>query len=619
MDTKALAIDPDSGGLKLALAEDLYRLDRFAEAESLVLPLLGAARTLPALLLAARIVEAQGRNDEALHYLSTAVEAYPDNSKAVVGLAAALFRFGRPKDAEASLRTVIEQHPDWVVASVKLAKLLSDVGRFDESNAVLDEVLLRHPVDADAWILRSANAGRTESTRRAEELLLAARPLLEGSSRIAISRCELSFSRGLDEVGEGLLRDAERRFPSDSRVRHCKLQRAVAVGQFDVIGTVLDEGRLPAAERAYWRAQIHAAHLRFQEAELDYKFALATRPVYKAAIAGLIRALTAQLKIEEAREQIALLNRLNVGVMTAKEQSLNPSQSFFGELCNDMWSDSESLGRVRAALYSGEIDALLDAVKVNPEYTGAAIALMVGLRCSGKMSHSVRQAKALEDDLVKLGSSAIPSKCFQFWDGEQLPEDVFDLTDSWRKLNVGWDYILFNMESARCFLEHNAASDVCRAFRLARHVAQKADIFRLAVLLQEGGVYADADDRCLANLDSLVRGRDIVLRHENLGSIGNNFIAVRSGHPVIEAALEGAVRAVLRGDSESIWLSTGPGMFTRALAAYFVSDPARLLSYRRESILLLDWELRPFLASACRASYKSTTRHWSVREFAKVG
>lgn len=616
---EALAAEPDNAGLRLTLAEDLCRLDRFAEAEQRILPLMSDQATLPVLLCAARIAEARGRNDDALRYLSMAADAHPESSKAVLAFAAALYRLGRPKDAESTLRHAVEQHPDWAAASVQLARFLSDVGRFEESNRMIDDVIARHPGEIDAWILRSTNAGRSESTWRADEFLSAARERHEGNSRLAVVQCELAFARGLDDVGEDLLREAERRFPDDRRVQMFRLQRAIVVGQFSVVETILDQRRLPEAEVAYWRAQIESAHLRFPEAELEYRSALAGRPSYKAAVSGLIRSLVVQLKVEEARRSISILNQMNIGILTAKQQSLNPSQGFFGELSNDIWSNPDGVSRVRAALQEGRIGGLLDVVNGLPEYTGAAIALMVALRRSGGLAGPVEQRAARDEITWDVSSGKIPHKCFQFWDAEELPHDVQELTSSWRTLNKDWEYTLFNMKSARAFLENNVHADVRKAFRLAHHVAQKADIFRLAVLLREGGVYADADDRCMANLDLLVRGREIVLRHENLGSIGNNFIAVRPGHPVIEAALDGSVRAVLRGDSESIWLSTGPGMFTRAFAEYLAADRRRLSTLGREASVLLDWELRPFLASACRASYKSTVRHWSVREFAKAG
>lgn len=616
---EALAAEPDNARLRLVLAEDLYRLDRFAEAEGHLSPLMGEATAPSVLLCAARVAEAQGRNEEALRHLSAAAHAHPENTKAVLGFAAALYRFGRHKEAETALRSAVEQHPDWAAAGIQLARLLSDVGRFEEANALIDDILLRHPDEVDAWVLRSSNAGRSESTRRAEELLSAARRRLEGSSRIAVAQCELAFARGLDAAGEDLLRENERRFPDDARVRQLQLQRAIVAGRFGVVEAVLDEGRLPKAEAAYWRGQMESAHLRFPEAELVYRSALAIRPLYKAATTGLIRALVAQLKVAEARSSMATLNQLNIGIMTAKQQSLNVSQGFFGEISNDIWSNPEAMARARAALEAEEIGGLLDVVEELPEYTGAAISLVIGLRRCGALSRPMDPRDVPDETSGDNRPERIPRHCFQFWDSAELPEDVRELTSSWERLNDGWAYTLFDMRAARDFMEHNVDADTRRAFRLAHHVAQKADIFRLAILYGEGGVYADADDRCMANLEPLVRGRDMVLRHENLGSIGNNFIAVRPGHPVIGAALEGTVRAVLRGDSESIWLSTGPGMLTRAFAAYLAADRRRLSDLGGDTNLLLDWELRPFITSACRASYKSTARHWSVREFAKAG
>lgn len=142
----------------------------------------------------------------------------------------------------------------------------------------------------------------------------------------------------------------------------------------------------------------------------------------------------------------------------------------------------------------------------------------------------------------------------------------------------------------------------------------KADVFRLAYLARAGGFYIDADDRCLAPLSAIDRGSaDLLLyQEEYLGSTGNNFIGVRPGHPVIVSALEAAVTAVNRGNSDILWLSTGPGVLTRQVAAYLASD----LEARLEKVLILrSHELESSVAVWALASYKHTQKHWSRTTF----
>jgi hypothetical protein len=64
--------------------------------------------------------------------------------------------------------------------------------------------------------------------------------------------------------------------------------------------------------------------------------------------------------------------------------------------------------------------------------------------------------------------------------------------------------------------------------------------------------------------------------------LGNNFIAATAAHPVITRAVELAAAAMNRDDKDLVWLSTGPGLFTRAFAqvwaeskpgSFFAPDP----------------------------------------------
>ena len=81
---------------------------------------------------------------------------------------------------------------------------------------------------------------------------------------------------------------------------------------------------------------------------------------------------------------------------------------------------------------------------------------------------------------------------------------------SWQDLNPAYTWTCFDDEKAKVFLEEEFGGEVLTGYERAPIPAQKADIFRLAYLVALGGVYADADDRCLAPIDSFLR-RDATL------------------------------------------------------------------------------------------------------------
>ena len=159
----------------------------------------------------------------------------------------------------------------------------------------------------------------------------------------------------------------------------------------------------------------------------------------------------------------------------------------------------------------------------------------------------------------------VPKRLTQFWDSEDIPGDVVDL---WRAgaSRIQITHTLFNDKTVQDFLTKRMPPSVLTAYRQVREAAQKADIFRLAMLALEGGVYTDADDRSLRTLDTIIpEDANLVLYQENLGSAGNNFIAAAPGHPVLVTALQAVVGAINRGDTDAIWLLSGPGLLTRAL------------------------------------------------------
>jgi mannosyltransferase OCH1-like enzyme len=105
-----------------------------------------------------------------------------------------------------------------------------------------------------------------------------------------------------------------------------------------------------------------------------------------------------------------------------------------------------------------------------------------------------------------------------------------------------------------------------------------------------------------------------VLYQEEYGTVGNNFIAVIPGHPVIRRALQHAVNSVNRGDRDLIWLATGPGLLTRALVEVLIKNPSWRAVLKRVAILDRG-KLAQGVASHCMTAYKKTSRHWSRSAF----
>ncbi|KMW58574.1 TPR-domain containing protein [Candidatus Rhodobacter oscarellae] len=203
----------------------------------------------------------------------------------------------------------------------------------------------------------------------------------------------------------------------------------------------------------------------------------------------------------------------------------------------------------------------------------------------------------------------IPRQIFQYWDKPSLPGPISHMVESWKNC-AGFTHEIFNRRSAANFLRSTYGSKWSRAFGLARTTAGEADMLRLCVLAERGGVYADADDVLYGDLDALLKGtRGLLLYRETLGgALGNNFIAAPPKHPVLVSAAEMACRALSERSVETAWTQTGPGLLTRAVAQYVLDVGAE---HARSQITVLDWpSYASHVASHNPVEYKIKKGHW---------
>jgi mannosyltransferase OCH1-like enzyme len=240
-----------------------------------------------------------------------------------------------------------------------------------------------------------------------------------------------------------------------------------------------------------------------------------------------------------------------------------------------------------------------------PYHTAPAIILLDTMRRAGLLSERAEKSVA--------PTEAIPKRIVQFWHSKTPPPDVAELMASWREQQPDYDYFIFDDASAAEFLLKRGLAAERNALRRAKSATQRADLFRLAYLAVEGGFYVDADDRCIASIDHFVRSRtQFASYQEPYGTIANNFIGAVPGHAIVVAALHAAVEAVNRGDHDIIWLSTGPGLLTRAFARWVTQVSHDAL---KEVTILELWEAQRFIGIHCLAEYKRSREHWSRAAF----
>lgn len=362
------------------------------------------------------------------------------------------------------------------------------------------------------------------------------------------------------------------------------------------------------AHTAPERARLERARARVQEDRGQIDDAMASYDAADALEPGAAethffraRLCLSRQRLPHARDALrAYVRAIN------PSQPINISQTHFGQILDELSLDAGVLGSLQAAKalpVSARVGDILRIVRANPDSTAAAIALVHAIDASGLLGVAAF--------IPCEGGGEIPRVLVQFWDTPEVPPDVEVMMQSWAGQNPDCTAARFCTLTAEAFMRATYSPAAATVFASIGHPAQKADVFRLGYLAARGGIYVDADDRCHAPLGRVLPpGAAMVLYQEDFGTLGNNFMAVAPNHPVILAAFRQALESVARGDSETIWLSSGPGLITRAVAQSLAAAGAHWRRWFESNLILRRHDLFECAAIHCQAAYKLGGLHW---------
>lgn len=170
------------------------------------------------------------------------------------------------------------------------------------------------------------------------------------------------------------------------------------------------------------------------------------------------------------------------------------------------------------------------------------------------------------------------TKLTQYWHRPEPPPEIAALMAGYRRTNPTLRHQCFSRESAEAFIQAHFSAREVAAFRCCAVPAMQADYFRYCAVLAMGGFYVDADTRCGAPLEGLLGdgGQGVIFRRDN-GNVINGCFGFRDpGHPLLSAALEIATTGIERRLSQSVWVTTGPGIFTYLHMLSLMSPAQRL-------------------------------------------
>jgi tetratricopeptide (TPR) repeat protein len=552
-----------------------------------------------------------GRLEEALGALHRALSIAPANADILAETAVQERALGRPHLCRERLEQALRIDPDHPRTLTQLADLANVEYAFDDAVAILRTAISAHPSRLGPWIALVRILTGLGRHDEALSLLRDYTSKFGGTPETDAQNATILNAMGSRDSALDLTRSAARRAPWNFAIWDQKFRLEWAINGQDAAAACLDDAPIrtthDSARLSYFRGRLAEERWQLSTAIEHYNDALTLNARDVTVHSDLARACLLSLDIEGARQHLRAVADIGSSSLILQGRSPNISQTHLGQLLDDFVIDRQALAAVVSLNQmppEKRILGLLNTIIEAPDYTAAAVLLCISLRQAGHLDKAT---------LCDGGNqSPIPKRIVQYWDNTNIPEELISISNTWRDKNQDYEYTLFDNAKALRFLQDHYSHDVARAYLRAPEAAQKADIFRLAYLLVKGGYYADMDDRCLKPLDEfLSQQASFVCYQENLGTIGNNFIATVPLEQIIERALNAAVSAVNRGDNDILWLSTGPGLLTRALAQT-LAQPHLNWNTRLRRISVLHWhEFSAGVGAHSRTMYKKTERHWS--------
>jgi mannosyltransferase OCH1-like enzyme len=98
----------------------------------------------------------------------------------------------------------------------------------------------------------------------------------------------------------------------------------------------------------------------------------------------------------------------------------------------------------------------------------------------------------------------IPKNIFQTheYEYEELPDFMKAVTETWIKMNPGWNYVYMGAKERRAYVESFYPELIKKYDRLQK--MYQADMWRYIIVYNNGGCYADMDSICVMSLDEML-------------------------------------------------------------------------------------------------------------------
>ena len=183
----------------------------------------------------------------------------------------------------------------------------------------------------------------------------------------------------------------------------------------------------------------------------------------------------------------------------------------------------------------------------------------------------------------------IPRKIFQTWRSKDVPIEIQNVIDAFKKNNDNYEYYLYYDNDIDCFIKEYYPLVIYDTYKKLRVGASKADFFRYLILYHYGGVYLDIDSDINGKLDELINTNDSFILSLEQNDYTNDYgfkrcylqwcVISESRHPFLKSIIETIVFNIQnKRYINDVHMLTGPFIYSVCINECIKKNP--YVSYR---------------------------------------
>ncbi|WP_428788649.1 glycosyltransferase family 32 protein [Vibrio profundum] len=146
-----------------------------------------------------------------------------------------------------------------------------------------------------------------------------------------------------------------------------------------------------------------------------------------------------------------------------------------------------------------------------------------------------------------------------------------------RLMSLDYEYRYVSTEERDVYLRNNAPKEVYASYKKLTDGAAQADLWRVATLYMQGGIYMDIDATLVRKLNDILGMDDaLYISYKNGTELTNYFLATKPKNPDYKRLLEAMIFNINNYDPKlGVYGTTGPGVFNNVIDISTVTSKER--------------------------------------------